>query len=64
MHLLRRACVFYGEGMADCPGYGAVWVIAEDDPADELEGPAVDEMDFDNDPDMLDTDDELSTEDM
>ena len=50
--------------MADCPGYGAVWVIAEDDPADELEGPAVDEMDFDNDPDMLDTDDELSTEEM
>ena len=47
--------------MTDCPGCGAEWVNAEDDPADELESPAVDEIDFDNDPDMLDAyDDELS----
>ena len=48
---------FYGEGMTDCPGCGAEWVNAEDDPADGLDGPAVDEIDFDNDPDMLDVDD-------
>lgn len=48
---------FNGEGMTDCPGCGAEWVNAEDDPADDLDGPAVDEIDFDNDPDMLDVDD-------
>ena len=44
---------FHGEGMTDCPGCGAEWVNAEDDPADRLDGPAVDEMEFDNDPDMI-----------
>ena len=29
---------FNGEGMIDCPGCGAEWVNAEDDPADELDG--------------------------
>ena len=29
---------------------------AEDDPADRLEGPAVDDMKFDNDPDMIEND--------
>jgi len=48
---------FHGEGMTDCPGCGAEWVNAEDDPADRLDGPAVDEIEFDNDPDMLDLDD-------
>lgn len=43
--------------MTDCSGCGAEWVNAEDDPADDLDGPAVDEIDFDNDPDMLDVDD-------
>ena len=47
---------FYGEGMTDCPGCGAEWVNAEDDPADRLDGPAVDEMEFDNDPDMIEND--------
>ena len=44
---------FNGEGMTDCPKCGAEWVNAELDPADELDGPAVDEMEFDNDPDMI-----------
>ena len=44
---------FYGVGMTDCPGCGAEWVNAEDDPADRLDGPAADEMEFDNDPDMI-----------
>ena len=44
---------FHGEGMTDCPGCGAEWVNAEFDLADELDGPAVDEMEFDNDPDTL-----------
>ena len=47
---------FYGEGMTDCPGCGAAWVNAEDDPADRLDGPAVDEIEFDNDPDMIEND--------
>ena len=29
---------------------------AEDDPADRLDGPAVDDMEFDNDPDMIEND--------
>lgn len=48
---------FHGEGMADCPGCGAEWVNGEDDPADQLDGPALDEMEFDNDPDMIEIDD-------
>jgi len=44
---------FHGEGMIDCPQCGAEWVNAEDDPADELEGGAVDDPGFDNDPDAL-----------
>ena len=51
--LLRHTCVFYGEGQTDCPGCGATWVNAKDDPADRLDGPAVDDMEFDNDPDMI-----------
>ena len=47
---------FYGEGQTDCPGCGATWVNAEDDPADRLDGPAVDDMEFDNDPDMIEND--------
>ena len=47
---------FYGEGLTDCPGCGAEWVNAEDDTADELDGPAVDEIEFDNDPDILEYD--------
>ena len=47
---------FKGEGMTDCPGCGAEWVNAEDDPADRLDGPAVDEMEFDNDTDMIEND--------
>lgn len=47
---------FNGEGMVDCPGCGAEWVNGEDDPADRLDGPAVDEMEFDNDPDMIEND--------
>ena len=47
---------FNGEGMTDCPKCGAEWVNAEFDPADELNGPAVDEMEFDNDPDMIEND--------
>jgi len=47
---------FHGEGMTDCPGCGAEWVNAEEDPADRLDGPAVDEIDFDNDPDMIEND--------
>ena len=47
---------FNGEGMTDCLGCGAAWVNAEDDPADRLDGPAVDEMEFDNDPDMIEND--------
>ena len=47
---------FHGEGMTDCPSCGAEWVNAEDDPADRLDGPAVDEMEFDNDPDMIEND--------
>jgi hypothetical protein len=54
--------------MTDCPKCGAEWVNAELDPADELDGPAVDEMEFDNDPDMIESDefdglgDELESE--
>ena len=47
---------FNGEGITDCSGCGAEWVNAEDDPADDLDGPAVDEIEFDNDPDMFDDD--------
>ena len=47
---------FYGEVLTDCPGCGAEWVNAEDDTADELDGPAVDEIEFDNDPDILEYD--------
>ena len=47
---------FHGEGMTDCPKCGAEWVNAEFDPADDLDGPAVDEIEFDNDPDMLEND--------
>ena len=47
---------FNGEGMTDCPGCGAEWVNGEDDPADRLDGPAVDEIEFDNDPDMIEND--------
>ena len=47
---------FYGEGQTDCPKCGATWVNAEDDPADRLDGPAVDDMEFDNDPDMIEND--------
>ena len=47
---------FNGEGMTDCLKCGAEWVNAELDPADELDGPAVDEMEFDNDPDTLESD--------
>jgi len=47
---------FYGEGMTDCSGCSAEWVNAEDDSADRLDGPAVDEVEFDNDPDMIDND--------
>lgn len=45
---------FYGEGMTDCPKCGAEFVNAEEDLADDLEGPAVDDPGFDNDPDSLD----------
>ncbi len=44
---------FNGESMRDCPKCGAEWVNAEDDPADRLDGPAVDLIEFDNDPDMI-----------
>ena len=44
---------FNGESMTDCPKCGAEWVNAEDDPADRLDGSAADEMEFDNDPDMI-----------
>ena len=44
---------FNGERMTDCPKCGAEWVNAEVDPVDELDSPAVDEMEFDNDPDMI-----------
>jgi len=44
---------FYGEGMIDCPNCGSELVNAEDDPADELDGDAVDNPGFDNDPDSL-----------
>ena len=44
---------FYGEGLTDCPGCGAEWVNAEDDPAVRIDGPAADEMEFDNDPDTV-----------
>ena len=47
---------FNGEGITDCPKCGAEWVNAEFDPADELNGPAVDELEFDNDPDMIEND--------
>ena len=47
---------FYGESLTDCPKCGATWVNAEDDPADRLDGPAVDQMEFDNDPDMIEND--------
>ena len=47
---------FNGEGMTDGPGGGAEWVNAEDDPADRLDGPAADEIEFDNDPDMIEND--------
>jgi len=47
---------FYGEGQTDCLKCGATWVNAEDDPADRLDGPAVDDMEFDNDPDMIEND--------
>ena len=42
--------------MTDCPKCGAEWVNAEDDPADRIDGPAADEMEFDNDPDMIEND--------
>lgn len=47
---------FNGESMTDCPKCGAEWVNAEDDPADRIDGPAADEMEFDNDPDMIEND--------
>ena len=47
---------FNGEGMTDCPSCGAEWVNGEDDSADRLDGPAVDVMEFDNDPDMIEND--------
>jgi len=47
---------FHGEGMTDCPGCGAEWVNAEFDLADDLDGPAVDETESDNDPDTLESD--------
>lgn len=48
---------FHGEGMVDCLNCGAEFVNAEDDPADDLEGEAVDDLVLDNDPDMLREDD-------
>lgn len=53
---------FNGEGLTDCPGCGTEWVNVEDDPADRLDGPAVDELEFHNDPDMIE-DDEFGDED-
>ena len=47
---------FNGERMTDCPKCEAEWVNVEEDPADRLDGAAVDEMDFDNDSDMLESD--------
>lgn len=47
---------FNGEGITDCPGCGAEWVNAEEDRADDLDGPAVDLIEFDNDPDMFEDD--------
>lgn len=47
---------FDGEGITDCPGCGAEWVNAEEDRADDLDGPAVDLIEFDNDPDMFEDD--------
>ena len=47
---------FNGEGMTDCPKCGAEWVNAEDDPADRLDDSAADEIEFDNDPDMIEND--------
>ena len=44
---------FNGESMRDCPKCGAEWVNAEDDPADRLDGSVADEIEFDNDPDMI-----------
>ncbi len=44
---------FYGEGLTDCLGRGAEWANAEDDPGDELDDPATDDIEFDIDPDML-----------
>ncbi|MFM7392617.1 MAG: hypothetical protein ACKOAT_09205 [Actinomycetota bacterium] len=43
---------FHGEGAVDCPGCGAAFVNAEDDRADELRDDV--DLEFDNDPDMLD----------
>ena len=43
---------FHGEGVVDCPGCGAEFVNAEDDRADELRDDV--DLEFDNDPDMLD----------
>ena len=47
---------FNGGGMTDSPSCGAEWVNAEDDPADRLGGPAVEKMEFDNYPDMIEND--------
>ena len=47
---------FYGEGQTDCPKCSATWVNAEDDPADRLKGPVVDDVELDNDPDMIEND--------
>jgi len=44
---------FNVESMRDCPKCGAEWVNAEDDPADRLDGPAVDLIELDNDHDMI-----------
>jgi len=43
---------FHGEGVVDCPSCGAAFVNAEDDRADELRDDV--DLEFDNDPDMLD----------
>jgi hypothetical protein len=43
---------FYGEGVVDCPRCGAEFVNAEEDRADELRDDV--DLEFDNDPDMLD----------
>jgi uncharacterized Zn finger protein (UPF0148 family) len=47
---------FYGEGMIDCPKCGSDLVNSEDDPADRVDGDAADDLDFDNDPDLIEND--------